>query len=194
MGTLGCFSFYPRKNLGSLGEGGAVTGTDPELIQTVRQLRDHGQSHKYVHRIEGFNGRLHAIQAAFLRIKLRCSAERNARRRVADFYRESLVDVGEIVLPIEAAYAKHVYHLFVIRTEQRDELREHLGKHGIDTGLHYPIPLHLQNAYTWLGLKEGSLPVTERVAHTCLSLPMFPQMTEGQVDRVSSAIRAFFGC
>lgn len=195
LGDLGCFSFYPGKNLGSLGEGGAVAvGTgDPELLAIVRQLREHGQSDKYVHEREGFNGRLHAIQAAFLRIKLRHLPEWNAaRRRAATWYRDALAGVGDLVLPIEPPYGQHVYHLFVVRTNRRDALRDFLAGQGIGTGLHYPTPLHLQRAYQHLGLAKGSLPVTERVARSCVSLPMFPEITESQVARVADATRDFF--
>src|SRR5574341_282537 len=190
IGNLGCFSFYPGKNLGSLGEGGAVIGRAEAQLDVVRQLREHGQSSKYVHERVDYNGRLHAIQAAFLRIKLEYLESWNAQRRqVAGLYRDALCDVGDIVLPLTAPYAEHVYHLFVIRTSRREALRGHLERCGIGTGLHYPTPLHLQNAYRSMGLGPGALPVTERAAATCLSLPMFPGMTEGQVGRVADAVR-----
>jgi dTDP-4-amino-4,6-dideoxygalactose transaminase len=194
LGTLGCFSFYPGKNLGSLGEGGAITGREPARREVILRLREHGQSTKYVHEIEGYNGRLHAIQAAFLRIKLRHLDAWNAgRRRVAQWYRESLAGVPDLILPQEPSHAESVYHLYVIRTSRRDALREHLTQLGIGSGLHYPVPLHLQRAYTRMGLREGSLPATERAAATCLSLPMYPELTRLQVDRVAAAVRAFLG-
>lgn len=194
IGTLGCFSFYPGKNLGSLGEGGAVTGADRESLQVIRRLREHGQSTKYVHDTEGFNGRLHAIQAAFLRIKLRHLDQWNFERRMAaSWYGDALAGISDITLPTEAPYAEHVYHLYVIRTPARDRLREHLLKQNIGVGLHYPRPLHLQQAYAALRLREGTLPTTERAAAECLSLPMFPGMTQAQVQRVVDAVRAFFG-
>lgn len=193
LGNLGCFSFYPGKNLGSLGEGGAVTGADAGLLDQIRRLREHGQSSKYIHDSEGYNGRLHAIQAAFLRVKLRhLAAWTAARRRVAGWYREALSGMGDVTVPVEAAGREHVYHLYVIRTPARDALRDHLTKQGIGTGLHYPRPLHLQRAYAARGMREGSLPVTERAAATCLSLPMFPEMTESQVAQVAGAVREFF--
>lgn len=193
IGDLGCFSFYPGKNLGSLGEGGAVTGRSAEVMATVKRLREHGQSSKYVHDSEGYNGRLHAIQAAFLRIKLRYLDEWNAgRRRVAAWYADALVGLGDLALPAVAPYGEPVWHLYVVRTPRRDALREFLGRHGIGTGLHYPTPLHLQRAYASLGLKQGSMPVTERAASTCLSLPMFPELTESQVARVADVLRAFY--
>src|SRR6266496_704933 len=193
IGRLGCFSFYPGKNLGSLGEGGAVTGAEPALLEAVRRQREHGQSSKYVHETEGYNGRLHAIQAAFLRIKLAHLDTWNAgRQRVAAWYRQALSDVRDVGLPEVIPYAEHVYHLYVIRTPARDALREHLQKEGLGSGLHYPVPLHLQQAYAAQGHKKGSLPVTERAAAQCLSLPMFPEMSESQVGRVADAVRSFF--
>ena len=192
LGDLGCFSFYPGKNLGSLGEGGAVTGHAKATLSLVRELREHGQSSKYVHEREGYNGRLHAIQAAFLRVKLaHLESGNRGRRRVAAWYAAALADIPGVLLPWTAPEAEHVYHLFVIRTEARDALRDHLGRAGIGTGIHYPQPLHLQPAYARLGMRAGSLPVTELAARTCLSLPMFPEMTEGQVARVAHEIRQF---
>jgi dTDP-4-amino-4,6-dideoxygalactose transaminase len=193
IGRLAAFSFYPGKNLGACGEAGAVVGSDPACLATVRRLREHGESRKYHHETEGYNGRLDAIQAAFLRIKLRHLAEWNdARRRHAARYREALAGVAEVALPVEAPYAKHVYHLFVIRAERRDALQRRLAERGIATGLHYPVPLHLQNAYRHLGLGGGAFPVVERAAETILSLPMFPELTDGQVGRVAEAIRDFY--
>lgn len=193
LGALGAFSFYPGKNLGSCGEGGAVTGNSAAHLETVRRLREHGQSRKYVHEMEGYNGRMHAIQAAFLRVKLPHLAEWNAaRRRAADHYREALADVPEIRLPIERPGATHVYHLFVIRAERRDALQQHLTTRGIGTGLHYPVPLHLQAAYARLGLEAGAFPVAETAAHEVLSLPMFPEITTDQIDIVADAIRDFY--
>jgi len=159
----------------------------------VRRLREHGQSSKYIHDTEGYNGRLHALQAAFLRIKLgHLDTWNAARQRVARWYGAALADVADVVLPEVANYAEHVFHLYVIRTPARDALRQHLAEEGIGTGLHYPRPLHLQQPYVALGYREGSLPVTERAAAQCLSLPMFPELTEAQVDRVADAIRRFY--
>jgi len=193
LGVLACWSFYPGKNLGSCGEGGALTGKDAAMLDVARRLREHGQSRKYYHETEGYNGRLHAIQAGFLRVKLRYLAEWNeGRRRAASRYREALAGIEQIQLPVEAPFAKHVYHLFVIRARRRDELQRFLTERKIGTGLHYPRPLHLQNAYQHLGLKDGSFPVTEAAASEILSLPMFPELTESQVDRVAHAIREFY--
>ncbi|OLD39819.1 MAG: erythromycin biosynthesis sensory transduction protein eryC1 [Candidatus Rokubacteria bacterium 13_1_40CM_2_68_8] len=193
LGALAAFSFYPGKNLGACGEAGATVGNDPARLDVVRQLREHGQAKKYYHDSEGYNGRLDAIQAAFLRIKLRhLPAWTDGRRRAATWYREALADVAEVHLPTEARYARHSYHLFVIRAERRDALQAHLTQEQIGTGLHYPRPLHLQNAYRGMGLRKGAFPITERTAATCLSLPMFPEITESQVARVADAIRRFY--
>lgn len=193
LGTLGAFSFYPGKNLGACGEGGAVIGAESAHLETVRRLREHGQSRKYHHETEGYNGRMHAIQAAFLRVKLRHLPAWNAgRRRVAKWYREALGDVPEVRLPFEAAYATHAWHLFVIRAERRDALQSHLTAQGVGTGLHYPLPLHLQNAYRHLGLGRGAFPVTEQAAERILSLPMFPELTQEQVAHVADLVRAFY--
>jgi dTDP-4-amino-4,6-dideoxygalactose transaminase len=193
LADLAAFSFYPGKNLGACGEAGAIVGRDRVVLETVRRLRDHGQSRKYLHELEGYNGRLDAIQAAILRTKLRYLPQWNeARRRVAARYREALADVPEVRLPTEAPYARHVYHIFPIRAERRDALRAHLAAHGIATGLHYPVPLHLQPAYARLGLGEGAFPVAERAAATELSLPMFPGLSEGQIERIAKAVHGFY--
>lgn len=194
MGVAGSFSFYPGKNLGSVGEGGAVTTNDPRIVEGVRRLREHGQREKYVHVSEGYNGRLHAIQAAVLRIKLQdLDAATAGRQRVARWYQEALGDLADLELPQTAAWAEHVWHLYVVRTPAREALRQALTAARIGCGLHYPIPLHRQEAYASLGYAEGSLPVTERVASTLLSLPMFPTLTEAQVGRVADTVRRFFG-
>ncbi|HEX2722428.1 MAG TPA: DegT/DnrJ/EryC1/StrS family aminotransferase [Gemmatimonadaceae bacterium] len=194
MGVLGAFSFYPGKNLGACGEGGAVTGSDSARMALVRQYREHGQVRKYYHASEGYNGRLDAIQAAVLRVKLRRLADwTERRRRAAALYREALCDLAEVVLPVEARDCYHVYHLFVVRTGRRDELQAHLTREGIGTGLHYPLPLHLQQAYASRGSGPGALPITEEVAASILSLPMFAEITEEQIERVASALRDFFG-
>jgi len=193
MGAMAAWSFYPGKNLGSCGEGGAVTGNDSTQLGVVRQLREHGQSRKYYHDIEGYNGRLHAIQAGFLRVKLpHLNGWNEGRRRAAALYRQALADIPEIRLPVEADYSYHVWHLFVIRAERRDRLQAHLTARGIGTGLHYPLPLHLQAAYQNLGLGPGSLPATERAVGEILSLPMFPGLTEDQVGAVAEGIRDFY--
>ena len=193
MGDMAAYSFYPGKNLGACGEGGAVVAREAGRLEPVRQLREHGQSRKYYHETEGYNGRLHAIQAAFLRIKLpHLDQWTEGRRRVAGWYRAALDGIGEIRVPDEADYARHVYHLFVIRADRRDELQQHLTAEKIGTGLHYPLPLHLQHAYREMGLGAGSFPVTERAAASLLSLPMYPELTAEQVERIAGAIRRFY--
>jgi dTDP-4-amino-4,6-dideoxygalactose transaminase len=163
-------------------------------MATVRQIRDHGQLRKYHHDIEGYNGRLDAIQAGMLRVKLRYLSRWNeARRRAAALYMEALADVPEVRLPAEAGWRDHVYHLFVIRVDERDKLQAHLAEQNIATGLHYPLPLHLQRAYEGLKLGKGSFPVTERTTETLLSLPMFAELRAQQVTRVADAIREFYG-
>lgn len=194
IGDLGAFSFYPGKNLGACGEGGAVTGVDQRLIACVRQLRDHGQSKKYYHDIEGYNGRMDSMQAGMLRVKLRHLARWNtSRRAAAALYRDALADIDEVRLPAEAGWGDHVYHLFVIRAARRDALQAHLASQRIATGLHYPLPLHLQTAYAGMRLGKGSFPVTERTADSLLSLPMFAELSLEQVERVSDAIHEFYG-
>lgn len=194
IGDLGAFSFYPGKNLGACGEGGAVTGSDAPRLATVRQIRDHGQARKYYHDFEGYNGRMDAMQAGMLRVKLRHLPRWNeSRRGAAALYREALADVDEIRLPGETGCGDHVYHLFVVRADERDRLQAHLSQEGISTGLHYPLPLHLQKAYEGLRLGKGSFPIAERTADTLLSLPMFAEIRPEQVCRVVDAIREFYG-
>lgn len=193
IGKAAAFSFYPGKNLGACGEAGAITTDDAELAQKVRMLRDHGQSRKYYHDIEGYNGRLDAIQAGFLRVKLQRLAMWNGQRRAcARHYDELFAErAAGVVLPYESAWAKSVYHLYVVRCRQRDALQRHLAAANIGTGIHYPIPLHLQKAYRGLGYREGDFPVAERAAREILSLPMYPGLTSEQQDRVAEQVAAF---
>lgn len=164
------------------------------MLEGVRRLREHGQREKYVHVSEGYNGRLHAIQAAVLRIKLQdLDAATAGRQRVARWYQEALGDIGELSLPQVASWAEHVWHLYVVRTPVREKLRRVLTAARIGAGLHYPVPLHRQEAYAHLGYAEGALPITERTAAELLSLPMFPTLSEDQVGRVVQVVRAFFG-
>jgi dTDP-4-amino-4,6-dideoxygalactose transaminase len=193
MGLAGCFSFYPGKNLGAFGEGGAVVTQDEALAAAMRMIRDHGQSQKYYHQIEGYNGRLDAIQAGVLRIKLkRLSAWNESRRRNAALYNRLLADIPGVTLPTEADFAQSVYHLYVIHTERRDELQRFLADRGIATGLHYPQPLHLQAAYSHFGHQKGDFPISESSAARLLSLPMYPELTREQIDYVVDTIKAFF--
>ncbi len=192
LGKAGAFSFYPGKNLGACGEAGAVTTNDPDVAKFIRMVRDHGQSQKYHHQIEGYNGRLDALQAAFLRIKLRRLDDWNRQRQVAAArYSELLAPLaaaGAIVLPYEPSWSGAVYHLYVIRTSDREGLAKALNAKGISTGLHYPVPLHQQDCYRTWGYPKGSLPVTERVASQILSLPMFPGLTPEQQSRVADQV------
>ena len=185
------WSFYPSKNLGALGDGGAVTTNDPAVADRVRLLRNYGSRVKYVNEIIGFNSRLDEVQAAVLRVKLPLLLEWNdRRRRVAQRYLSRLADLP-IVLPKVDAGGDHVWHLFVIRSGERDRLQQQLMERGVQTLLHYPIPPHLQDAYKDLGLREGAFPITEAVHRECLSLPIGPHITENQADIVIDAIRSF---
>jgi dTDP-4-amino-4,6-dideoxygalactose transaminase len=189
MGRAAAFSFYPGKNLGACGEAGAVTTNDAELAQKIRMLRDHGQAKKYYHDVEGYNGRLDAIQAGFLRVKLGHLAAWNGQRRAcADIYRKLLGSTAGVVLPLEPAWSNAVYHLYVIRVENRERLQHHLAEANIGTAIHYPVPLHLQKAYASLQHREGSFPVTERVAKEIVSLPMFPGLEVSQQMRVAKQV------
>ena len=193
MGDAAAFSFYPSKNLGACGEAGAVTTNDETIAAKVRMLRDHGQSQKYLHDIEGYNGRLDAMQAGILSVKLRHLPVWTAQRReCATRYGRLLQALPEIKLPEELPYGRAVYHLYVVRVPDRDALQRALTQAGIGTGVHYPTPLHLQKAYTWLEYAPGDLPVAERVATEVLSLPMYPQLTFEQQDRVVEALRGHY--
>lgn len=193
LGDAAAFSFYPGKNLGACGEAGAVITRDADAAQTVRMLRDHGQSRKYLHEFEGYNGRLDAIQAAFLRIKLRHLEEWNAQRRAAaDVYHELLQGIENLTLPFEAPENRGVFHLFVIRSDRREALVRGLEEARIGYGFHYPTPLHLQPAYRALDL-QFDLPKTEGVARTAVSLPMYPGLRRDQQERVAAVLRHSLG-
>ncbi len=189
--AAGCFSFYPGKNLGAYGEGGAVVTDRSDIDEKIRMLRDHGQSKKYYHEIAGINGRLDGIQGAVLSVKLRHLDKWNSlRRAAARQYADLLAGMDGIILPVEAGYAKHIYHVFALRVRNRDALMERLHGEGIHCGIHYPVPIHLQTAYGSLGLKKGSFPITESCANEFLSLPMFPELTVEQIRFVAERIRA----
>jgi|WetSurMetagenome_2_1015567.scaffolds.fasta_scaffold03197_9 dTDP-4-amino-4,6-dideoxygalactose transaminase len=196
-GTLGAaaaYSFYPGKNLGALGEGGAVATDNDEIANAARMLRDHGQRRKYFHDMEGYNGRLDAIQAGILSIKLEhLDGWNDARRIRAADYNGLLGEIEGVVTPFEPEWSKAVYHLYVIRVPRRDELKQHLQVRGIETGLHYPVPLHLQKAYAAFGFREGDFPVSEKTADEILSLPMFPGLTGAQQEYVADSIAEFYG-
>ncbi|HEX72275.1 MAG TPA: DegT/DnrJ/EryC1/StrS family aminotransferase [Candidatus Hydrogenedentes bacterium] len=194
MGVMAATSFYPGKNLGACGEAGAVMTNDAALAAMVRKIRDHGQAKKYYHDVEGYNGRCDALQAAALRVKLRRLPEWNAARRaVAARYLERLSGMPGVVAPKVADGCLPVWHLFVIQAEKRDAVADALRERGVGTGLHYPVPLHLQEAYRHLGVPEGALPVTEACSRRLLSLPMFPGLTEAQIDYVCESLAAVMG-
>lgn len=189
MGLVAAFSFYPGKNLGACGEAGAVTTNNEEMANKIKMLRDHGQLQKYYHEIQGYNGRLDAIQAGILKVKLKHLDHWIAKRRqVAEWYNESLRKVDDIITPFEIDSCKSVYHLYVIRTSLRDELKKHLVSNGVGIGLHYPIPLHKQKAYKHQRFSSNGYPITEKVAEEILSLPIFPGLSEEKVSIVSQLI------
>lgn len=187
LGDMGCFSFYPGKNLGAYGEGGMVTTNNPEYTRTIRMLRDWGAEQKYHHVLKGYNFRLEGIQGAVLRVKLRyLEAWTEARRTAAKHYDDLLADC--VPTPKAMPYARHVYHIYAIRTQQRQAWQQALQAKGVQTGIHYPIPVHLLTAYADLGYKPGDFPHAERAADEVLSLPMFPELTVAQCKEVSAAI------
>jgi dTDP-4-amino-4,6-dideoxygalactose transaminase len=188
-GVAGCFSFYPGKNLGACGEGGAITTNDVDLAQRIRLWRDHGSSKRYEHIFPGLNMRMEGIQGGILSVKLKYLDRWNdQRRQAAAAYDKALADT-DIEVPTEMDYGRHVYHLYVIQSDKRDALRQQLSDAGIESGLHYPTPLHLQEAYRFLGFKQGDFPVTERVKNRILSLPMYPGIDPRAVERVTSELR-----
>lgn len=196
------FSYYPGKNLGAYGEGGAVTTNDESLFNRVKKLREHGQSQKYYHDSLGHNYRMEGIQGAVLGVKLKhLSKWTDARRAVATKYNDGLKALAKVITPKEMSYAKHVYHLYVIQlndgsleasNQLRDKLKDYVTQHGVNVGLHYPIPLHLQECFKDLGYKKGEFPNSERIAEAGLSLPMFPEMTDEQINYVVGKVKEFF--
>lgn len=192
-GIAGCFSFYPGKNIGAFGEGGAVVTNDDALALTLRRLRDHGQNEKYRHAFVGHNYRMDGIQGAVLGVKLKyLPAWTERRRTIASRYKELLGNVGDIVLPHATADAYHVYHLFTIRTKRRSDLQAFLAGRQISTTIAYPIPLHFQEAYRHLGYHKGDFPESERAAEECISLPIFAEMSDDQVMYVCENVKSFF--
>jgi dTDP-4-amino-4,6-dideoxygalactose transaminase len=192
LGDLGCFSFYPGKNLGACGDAGAVTGNDLALLDRVRTLRDHGRTSKYLHNEIGFAERMDALQAAILAVKLaHLEAWTERRREAADRYR-SLLSALPLTLPEETPGTRHVFHLYVVRTPGRDALLDHLKKDGIMAGVHYPVPLHRQPAYLNRGYGTLSLPIAERAAREVLSLPLYPELDQSLAERVASSIGRYF--
>src|SRR5438093_8541358 len=194
MGDAGCFSYYPGKNLGAFGEAGAVVTNDPELRKQIQVLRDHGQPRKYCHTLMGWNCRMDGIHAAVLSIKLRYLDEANLlRRKHALEYNQAFSGIDEVATPFEANYARHVYHIFAIRVQERDKVRRFLEEKGIGCGVHYPIPIHLQEACRGLGYTEGAFPIAEDLAEEFLSLPMFPELTEEQTEYVARCVSEVVG-
>jgi dTDP-4-amino-4,6-dideoxygalactose transaminase len=190
LGDAGCFSFYPGKNLGAFGEAGAVVTNDFELQEKLQILRDHGQIRKYHHTMVGWNCRMDGIQAAVLRIKLQhLDGGNSARRAHARQYDQALQGIEEVITPVEASYARHVYHIYAIRVQERDAVMSLLQEKGIQCGIHYPVPVHLQKAYQSLGYEAGSLPISEQTAQEFISLPMFPELTEAQIAMVALSVR-----
>jgi dTDP-4-amino-4,6-dideoxygalactose transaminase len=193
MGRAAAFSFYPGKNLGACGEAGAATTNDAAIAKTMKMLRDHGQATKYYHDVEGYNGRLDSIQAGLLHVKLNHLAKWNAQRRerAAEYNRLLKSADGAVTCPYEGLRSRAIYHLYVVRTADREGLMEYLKKAGIGSGIHYPIPLHLQKAYAAMNYRKGDFPVTEKAAAEIVSLPMFPQLTAAQQGRVVEEILNF---
>jgi len=190
-GVLGCFSFYPTKNLGAYGDGGIVVTSEKKLYEKLRLLRCYGEKKKYYHILKAGNNRLDEIQAAILRVKLKCLDRWNEeRRRKAQIYKRMLEGAG-VLCPVEKEKAKHVYHLFVIRTKKRSSLQASLKEKGIETLIHYPIPIHLQRAFKELRYHRGDLPLTEQYSREILSLPFFPEMTESEMEEVATLIKIF---
>jgi dTDP-4-amino-4,6-dideoxygalactose transaminase len=191
-GAIACYSFYPSKNLGSAGEGGIAVTSAPELAMRMRRLRDHGQSSRYHHDVLGYNYRLPAIQAAVLRAKLPYLAEWNERRRAIAAEYDALLGGLDLVLPWERPGARSVAYAYVVRARARDQLAAHLQARGIATGIHYPLPVHLQPPYRRFGGGEGSLSHTETAAREVLSLPIYPELTREQIERVAEGVGSFF--
>ncbi len=191
IGDMGCFSFYPTKNLGAYGDGGMVVTNNEELYKKLIMLRNYGEVKKFTSKIEGFNSRLDEIQSAVLRVKLKYLDEwTNKRREIATMYHQLLYN-SNVQLPCERQWAKHVYHLFVIRVNKRDALKDYLHERGVGTQIHYPIPIHLQDAYKRLGHKAGDFPISERNAEEILSLPIYPELTTEEIEAVAGLITEF---
>jgi len=192
-GLLGCFSFYPTKNLGAYGDGGMILTREKKLYERLRLLRRYGEKNKYQHVLKGGNSRLDEMQAAILRVKLKFLDQWNKERREKAFLYRRMLEYAAVSCPVEKEQARHIYHLFVIRAKRRDPLQKFLKEKGIETLIHYPVPIHLQKAYKELGHRKGDLPVTERVAQEILSLPFYPELTGEEMTEVQEQIRVFFG-
>jgi dTDP-4-amino-4,6-dideoxygalactose transaminase len=193
LGDVGCFSFYPIKNLGALGDGGMIVTNNSKIARKITLLRNYGEIKKYFYAIRGFNSRLDPLQAVILNVKLKyLSKDNEKRRKIAGIYNRFLVEVKKIILPKEEKNVKHIYHLYMIRTKRRDGLLNYLKENGIITQIHYPVPIHLQQSFKYLGYKKGDLPVTEKCAKEILSLPIFPEMTLKEIEYVCVKIKEFF--
>jgi dTDP-4-amino-4,6-dideoxygalactose transaminase len=191
LGVLGCFSFYPGKNLGALGEAGGITTDDKQLAGRIQVLRDHGQHKKYYHSRVGWNARMDGIQGAVLSIKLKHLDVGNVRRRAHGLlYDQLLAGTPEIITPFEAPHNRHVYHIYAVRIQERNQILQALADKGISCAIHYPIPVHLQEAYRFLGCEEGSFPVAERCAEEFLSLPMYPELAKEQIQEVAAELKS----
>jgi len=194
MGDAGSFSFYPGKNLGAFGEAGAVVTNDPELRKQIQMLRDHGQSRKYYHATMGWNCRMDGIQAAVLSIKLCHLDEANSlRRKHALKYNQTFAGIDEVLTPLAAKYARHVYHVYAVRVQERDAVMRTLQEKGVGCAIHYPVPIHLQEAGRNLGYAKGAFPIAENLANQFLSLPMFPELTEEQIEYVADCVNEAVG-
>ena len=192
-GHANCTSFYPGKNLGAFGDAGAITTNDTDIANKIKVLRNYGSEKKYYNEVIGYNMRLDECQAAFLSVKLKYLQEwTTQRQQIAAWYNNGLKGIEELHLPEIAKGSTHVFHLYVVRTKKRNELQNHLTENGIGTLIHYPVPPHLQKAYSFLGFNKGAFPIAEEIADTCLSLPLWPGMTEDEVYTVCSAIKNFF--
>jgi dTDP-4-amino-4,6-dideoxygalactose transaminase len=190
LGVVGCFSFYPGKNLGAFGEAGAATTDDPELRAKIQMLRDHGQATKYSHSTIGCNARMDGIQAVVLSVKLRRLAAANAARRAhARLYDQLLADEPRVIRPAASPHGAHVYHIYAVRVPDRDGVLQRMAARGVNCAIHYPISIHLQKAYSFLGLRQGSYPVAERCAKEFLSLPMFPELRPEQIEFVVDSLK-----
>jgi dTDP-4-amino-4,6-dideoxygalactose transaminase len=193
IGDISSWSFYPGKNLGAWGEAGAITTNNEEMYRKARMLRDHGSEKKYYHDFIGFNYRMSEFQAAVLNVKMKYIEEWTEMRRAnAEKYKARLKEIEQVIMPSELAGTRHVYHLYVVRVKERDKLQVYLRKNGVGTGIHYPFPLHLTPAYSYLGYKPGDFSVAERLASEILSLPMYAELTEKQIDYICEKIKAFY--
>jgi dTDP-4-amino-4,6-dideoxygalactose transaminase len=192
LSDAGCFSFYPGKNLGAYGEAGAVVTNDGALAEKIKMLRDHGQPKKYYHDYIGWNGRMDGFQGSVLSVKLKhLPAWNEARRKNAKLYNQLLVDTDGVMIPQEADYVRHIYHIYAVRIQRRTALMNALAEKGISCGIHYPVPIHLQKAYSSLGLENGGFPLAEKCCEEFVSLPMFPELKDEQIEYVAAEIKRF---